>query len=88
MLENSNAKSVPTDLALDLLPSARQRIPVTQLFGRCGDQRSGGHEDAVQLDAQGLTQHLATASEYPMEGKDSSCKLAEGSDDCAFSVFC
>ena len=77
---NSNAKSVPTDLALELLharaindPSFEQRI------------KDGGRK--WELDAQGLTQHLGDGIKY-MEDKDSSCKLAEGSDDCAFSVFC
>ena len=52
---NSNAKSVPTDLALELLrarsehdPSFAQRV------------KDGGRK--WELDAQGLTQHLATAS--------------------------
>ena len=52
---NSNAKSVPTDLALDLL---RARAEYDPRFAQ--RLKDGGRQ--WELDAQGLTQHLATAS--------------------------
>jgi DGQHR domain-containing protein len=52
---NSNAKSVPTDLALDLLRALSQQDPS---FAQQLEERGRKWE----LDAQGLTQHLATAS--------------------------
>ena len=52
---NSNAKSVPTDLALDLLRARAEHDPV---FAQ--RVKDGGRK--WELDAQGLAQHLATAS--------------------------
>ena len=52
---NSNAKSVPTDLALELLSARAEHDP--SFAQRVKD---GGRK--WELDAQGLTQHLATAS--------------------------
>ena len=52
---NSNAKSVPTDLALDLL---RARAGQDPSFAQRIDE--GGRK--WELDAQGLMQHLATSS--------------------------
>ena len=52
---NSNAKSVPTDLALELL---RARAASDPTF----EQRVKDSGRKWELDAQGLTQHLATAS--------------------------
>lgn len=52
---NSNAKSVPTDLALELLRARAQNDPD---FARRLDE--GGRR--WEVDAQELTQHLATAS--------------------------
>ena len=52
---NSNAKSVPTDLALDLL---RARADHDPLFAQ--RLKDGGRK--WELDAQGLTHHLATSS--------------------------
>ena len=52
---NSNAKSVPTDLALELL---RARAASDPSF----EQRVKDSGRKWELDAQGLTQHLATAS--------------------------
>ena len=52
---NSNAKSVPTDLALDLLRARAERDPSFE-------QRLKDRGRKWELDAQSLTQHLATAS--------------------------
>ena len=52
---NSNAKSVPTNLALELLRARAEHDP--NFAQRVKD---GGRK--WELDAQGLTQHLATAS--------------------------
>ena len=52
---NSNAKSVPTDLALDLLRARAELDPSFALRVRDGGRK-------WELDAQGLTQHLATSS--------------------------
>ena len=52
---NSNAKSVPTDLALELLRARAEHDPDFALRVKQGGRK-------WELDAQGLTQHLATAS--------------------------
>ncbi len=52
---NSNAKSVPTDLALDLLRARAELDPSFAVRVRDGGRK-------WELDAQGLTQHLATSS--------------------------
>ena len=76
---NSNAKSVPTNLALELLRARAEHDP--NFAQRVKD---GGRK--WELDAQGLTQHLAMASST-WKKQDSPRELAESSNDRTLRVF-